>query len=255
MNDMNIVNLAAEAGKIMLENGGETYRVEQTISMICSSYNVKTSESFVSPTVIMTSITNNRDECNTVIKRITSRTTDLQKISMINDLSRRIQKNPMSPQDLSFELNYINSYPTYSTFVKTFFAGITTSAFTLLFGGSFGDFAVAFFTGIIINLICSFLSHFDVNSFFINVSGGSVAAFMGLFFANISPIFHEDKIIIGSIMLLVPGLLITNAIRDTIAGDLLSGLSRSLEAILIAGAIAIGAGFVFKVWISILGGV
>jgi len=57
----NIVNLAAEAGKIMLENGGETYRVEQTISMICSSYNIKTTESFVSPTIIMTSINNKYD--------------------------------------------------------------------------------------------------------------------------------------------------------------------------------------------------
>ncbi len=55
-------------------------------------------------------------------------------------------------------------------------------------------------------------------------------------------------------MLLVPGLVITNAIRDTIAGDLLSGLSRTLEAIMIAGAIAIGAAFSFKIWMSIIGG-
>ncbi len=246
MNDSSIVHLAAEAGKIMLENGGETYRVEQTISMICSSYNIKTTESFVSPTIIMTSITYIGGESTTVIKRITSRTTDLQKVSMVNDLSRRIQKSPMSLQDLAFELKYIKNYPTYSNGIKMFFAGVTTSAFTLLFNGSLGDFVVAFFAGMLINFVCSLLSRFDVNSFFINVAGGTIAATIGLFFARIAPTFHEDKIIIGSIMLLVPGLLITNAIRDTIAGDLLSGLSRALEAILVAGAIAIGAGFVLK---------
>ncbi len=98
------------------------------------------------------------------------------------------------------------------------------------------------------------LSRLSVNEFFINVAGGALAAIIGLFFSYINPIFHKDEIIIGSIMLLVPGLVITNAIRDTIAGDLLSGLSRTLEAIMIAGAIAIGAAFSFKIWMSIIGG-
>lgn len=68
-----IVHIAAEAGKIMLENGGETYRVEQTIAMICNAYNIKTTESFVTPTVVMISITNAMGETNTVIRRVTSR--------------------------------------------------------------------------------------------------------------------------------------------------------------------------------------
>jgi uncharacterized membrane protein YjjP (DUF1212 family) len=63
-----------------------------------------------------------------------------------------------------------------------------------------------------------------------------------------------DKIIIGSIMLLVPGLSITNAIRDTIAGDLVAGISRGLEAFLVAVAIAVGSGVTIKLWSNYFGG-
>ncbi|MEG1255447.1 threonine/serine exporter family protein [Clostridium sp.] len=251
----NIVNLAAEAGKIMLQNGGETYRVEQTISMICSSYNIKNAESFVSPTAIITSTTNENGRSSTIIKRITSRSIDLQKVALINNLSRKIQVTPINLNQLSKELEDIRNYPKYSNRIKTFFAGVNTGTFTLLFGGNIFDFIIAFFAGILINLLTSMLSRLSVNDFFINVAGGSLAGIIGLVFSSINPVFHQDKIIIGSIMLLVPGLVITNAIRDTISGDLLSGLARSLEAIMIAGAIAIGTAFSFKLWIALVGGV
>lgn len=250
-----IVHIAAEAGKIMLENGGETYRVEQTISMICNAYNIKSTESFVTPTVVMISITNQMGETTTVIRRITSRTVNLEKISAINNLSRSLYSNPLLMKDLKDEVKKIESQQRYSEKVSVFAAGITTSFFSLLFGGNIRDFFIAFIAGVLITLLSNFLNKLDVNGFFINVLGGALAALIALVFSSLFPGFNVDKIIIGSIMLLVPGLAITNGIRDTIAGDLLSGLSRSLEALMIAAAIAAGTGIVFKIWIYIFGGV
>lgn len=247
-----VVNLAAEAGKIMLENGGETYRVEQTIGMICRAYNVKDTQSFVTPTAIITSTTSEDGKTSTIIKRITARSIDLNRVAMVNDLSRKLQNSPLSFEDFKAELRKISLYPSYSNFLKMLFAGLITASFTILFGGNIYDFTVAFFAGIIINRVCAVLSRFRVNDFFINIIGGMIAGLIGLFASSLSTVFHEDMIIIGSIMLLVPGLTITNAIRDTIAGDLISGLSRGLEAIVIAGAIAIGAAFSFKLWMYII---
>lgn len=250
----NIANLAAEAGKIMLENGGETYRVEQTINMICLSYKITTVESFVTPTAIIASTINENGKSSTIIKRIHSRSIDLQKVALINDLSRKIQVEPLTLVQLNKEIENIRNCQKYSNKIKIFFAGVSTGAFTLLFGGGFSDFIVAFFVGILIRMFSSMLSRLSVNDFFINASGGALAAIIGLMFSSISPAFHKDKIIIGSIMLLVPGLVITNAIRDTMSGDLLSGLSRTLEAIMISAAIAIGTAFSFKFWMFIQGG-
>jgi uncharacterized membrane protein YjjP (DUF1212 family) len=250
-----IVHIAAEAGKIMLENGGETYRVEQTIAMICNAYNIKNTESFVTPTVVMISITNAMGETNTVIRRVTSRTVDLEKVAAINNLSRHLYSTPLLMKDLKDEVENIENHKRYGSKVSTVAAGVTTAFFTLLFGGNLRDFVVSFIAGILIRTLSNFLNKLDVNSFFINVLGGALAATIALVAGSFFIGFNVDKIIIGSIMLLVPGLAITNGIRDTISGDLLSGLSRSLEALMIAGAIAAGTGIVFKIWISIFGGV
>ena len=67
-------------------------------------------------------------------------------------------------------------------------------------------------------------------------------------------IHNIDSAIIGSLMLLVPGLAITNAVRDSIGGDLLAGIIRAVEACLIAIAIALGAGVTMSIWIALLGG-
>jgi len=250
-----IVHIAAEAGKIMLENGGETYRVEQTISMICNAYNIKSTESFVTPTVVMISITNQMGETTTVIRRITSRTVDLEKISAINNLSRSLYSKPLLMKDLKDEVKKIESHQRYGNKITIIAAGVTTAFFSLLFGGNIRDFFISFIAGILIKLLSNYLDRLDVNGFFVNVLGGALAALIALMVSTFLPGFNVDKIIIGSIMLLVPGLAITNGIRDTIAGDLLSGLSRSLEALMIAGAIAAGTGIVFKTWIYIFGGV
>ena len=95
-----IIHIAAEAGKIILENGGETYRVEQTITMICSSYGIPRTESFVTPTGIMISITNSEHLTVSLIRRINIRTVNLRKVAMINNLSRLLVSNPLSIVDI-----------------------------------------------------------------------------------------------------------------------------------------------------------
>jgi uncharacterized membrane protein YjjP (DUF1212 family) len=99
------------------------------------------------------------------------------------------------------------------------------------------------------------LSLLYINDFFINILGGAISASLSLLSIKIGLAYNLDKVIIGSIMLLVPGLAITNAIRDTLAGDLVAGISRGIEAVLIAVGIAIGTGIVYKMWFSLTGGI
>ncbi|WP_461612257.1 threonine/serine exporter family protein [Clostridium sp. Marseille-QA1073] len=250
----NIVHIAADAGKIILENGGETYRVEETISKICEAYNIKTVENFVTPTIIVISIINENSETITVVRRIKYRTVDLKKVSLVNDLSRSVYTKALSMDDIRNELKYIDTLPRYSDEMTTFMSGLSAGFFTLLFGGAIRDFIVSVFIGIVISLIIRLFNKYQVNSFFSNVCGGLLAASVAIVISHFYPSFNVDTIIIGSIMLLVPGLVITNAIRDTLAGDLLSGISRSVEALMIAAGIAIGTTIGFKIWLYILGG-
>ena len=255
MDTNKIIHLAADAGRIILESGGETYRVEETILRICGSFHIKNADSFVTPTGIIISIVNEKDETISLVKRIHKRTVNLEKVSMVNDLSRKITRKALSIEDIEKELLLIDSLPVYKKSTLIISAAIASGFFTLLFGGNYKDFIVAFFIGIIIKWISLKLSAINVNDFFVNILGGAIAALISLTSVYIKFGSSIDKIIIGSIMLLVPGLAITNAIRDTIAGDLVSGISRAVEAFLTAIAIAVGTGIVFNLWILLFGGI
>ena len=248
------INAASEAGRIILENGGETYRVEETTRRICESYGVKKCESFVTPTGIMVSAIGDYDISVSLVKRIHKRTINLEKVNKVNDLSRNIAKDFLTIQEFQDKLLKIDEEKSYDEGTVIIFSAFAAGFFTLLFGGTFKEFLISTLAGAIIKIMYLTLSKYKVNDFFINVLGGAISALIALIFVRLTFVSAIDKIIIGSIMLLAPGLAITNAIRDTIAGDLLSGVARALEAFLVAIGIAIGSGSVIKLWIILLGG-
>lgn len=248
-----VLRIATYAGKIILENGGEIYRVEETIIRICNAYNIKNVEPFATPTAIMVSASNDYGQTMSLIKRIKRRGLNLERISLVNDISRNIKNKGLTLEYIESELSKVEATKPYSTRINIIFAGITTAFFALVFGGNLRDFLVSFFIGCLLKLISSLLSLLQANEFFINTLCGAIAASIALFSVHINIGTHVDKIIIGSIMILVPGLAITNAIRDTIAGDLIAGITRTVEAFLIAIAVAVGTGVIMKLWL-LLGG-
>lgn len=250
-----VLNVAAHAGKIILESGAETYRVEETMVKICTSFEIKNADSFVTPTGIMLSVTSLDGEIVSVIKRIQNRTVSLEKISKVNNLSRCIKNNSLSIDEVEYELTKIETSKGYSNAALIFCSAIGAGFFTLIFGGTFSDFCISLLIGILIKCASIRLAYKNINDFFSNIIGGSIAALTALIFYKLGIVVNVDKVIIGSIMLLVPGLAITNAVRDTIAGDLLSGVTRGLEAFLTAVGIAVGTGIIFKIWIAFFGGI
>lgn len=250
-----ILDLSAEAGKIMLENGAETYRVEETMIRISKAFGLVSVEAYATPTAILLSGKNNKNINTSVIKRIVSRNFNIDKISNINNLSRTLEKQQLTMEELEIQLNYIKNLPSYSNKITLLSACFIGSFFTILFGGTFQDFWSAFIIGGILNFSLNFLSKFKVDYFFTNIVGGMETAVLAIIFYKLGFASNYDKVIIGDIMLLVPGLAITNAIRDAISGDLISGISRAIEAFFIAVGIAVGTGMVFKIWFILGGGV
>lgn len=249
-----IISIATEAGCVMLQNGGETYRVEETISRICDAYLIKNSDSYVTPTGIMVSATDIYGHNISIVKRIKNRTIDLEKISQVNDLSRSIKSKGMTADEFLEQLRRIAKEPRYGYKITILASSFIAAFFTLIFGGSYGDFIASFFIGGIIQSTTIYASKLNINSFFINIIGGMISSILAILFVTIGISSNIDKIIIGSIMLLVPGIAITNAIRDTIAGDLVAGMARSVEAMLIAVGIAVGSGIVISFWFLYGGG-
>lgn len=243
-----LLSMAILAGKIMLENGAETYRVEDTISRICNSRSFITySEPFVIPTGILLSI-GFEDDMMTYIQRTKSKTIDLNKIDKVNEFSRNFVNSDMTVEEGFEYLKEIDGIKAYPHFVNILFGGVAGGFFSLLFGGTIKDFIAAFIISMIVVKTTNILSKINI-IYFIN---NFIAAAIGTFFAIVSVKLgigtDMDKIIIGIIMPLVPGVAITNAARDSMLGDFLAGMSRGLEAVIVALSIAFGVGLMLIIY-------
>lgn len=253
MESNEILNVAGYAGRILLESGAETYRVEETMVKICEGFGVEEAQSFVTTTGLMMSITHHQMNYSK-ISRIQKRGVDLHKIDEINELSRSIVSKGYSIQEVQAELSRIDHELRYSYGITLFFSALSAFGFALFFKGSWMDALCAFVIGLVIKFVFISMERNGTNDFFNNAISAGVAAVFALGFVHIGWADSQDIVIISSIMLLVPGLAITNAIRDTVAGDYLSGVARGAEAFLTAIAIAVGIVSVISMWMRLMGG-
>lgn len=244
--------VALYAGEIMLRNGAETYRVEDTMRYILKSLGFSHSESFVTPTgIFLSSDSPENDKPYSVLKRVKSRSTDLNKVSQVNKFSRSMVAGEI-PFELAMDtLREIDKTPGYNRILKALSASLLAASFTMLLGGTWLDFFPAYVISLVVQATVFNLEKNSFSFFLNNIAGGFVAAVMSILFFSLGFGNSVDKTIIGAIMTLVPGVAITNAIRDSISGDLMSGTARAAEAFLVAVAIASGVGIALKFWIDI----
>jgi uncharacterized membrane protein YjjP (DUF1212 family) len=241
MDKKQILKIALLAGDILIRSGAEIYRVEDTIKRICIAYNIKC-ESYVTPTGIFISTTpcDNNDDTISLMKRVESREVDLHKIALVNTFSRSLQKNPLPYDEAINELNKIQSSPSFNMKVRLICAGITAFIYTLVFNGTALDGLFAFFICQVIYLYKDFTAKTGFFQIFDSFICGIIAASLSIISGKIVPSLNVDSVIIGSIVILVPGLIMTGGIKDAIHGDMVTSTARLLEAFLII--VSLGAG-------------
>ena len=245
MNAGKLLDVCGYAGKLLIENGAEIYRVEETMVRLCKSFKeVQEAESFVISTGIMLSITID-GVTHTKVLRTRSKGVDLNCIAQINALSRESSTRHFTIDELHERLTEIAHMKHYSMGQMLFFSAF--SGFALFFEGNWTAAFYSFLIGMVIEAVTLFMNTYHLNNFFINAIASGIAAALALGIHTLDPQADMDIMIISSIMLLVPGLAITNAIRDTVAGDYVSGVARALEAVIVAVAIAAGIGFVLSI--------
>ena len=246
-----IVSLTGLAGEIMLKNGAETYRIEETMDHIAKACGAAVVESFVIPTGVFLTVTDATGSSLTAIRRVRDRTINLDRIAKVNELSRRLVDQRIEYSTANSILTYISRERTgFSLLPSMVASGAIGGGTAVLQDGVFFEILAAFVAAMLVRYIAHIVSRLHGVQFIFEFLGGMAVAFCGASLHLIWPHLGADPVIIGGIMPLVPGVAITNAIRDVIAGDLLSGLSRGLEAALTSAAVAMGVVIVLalNVW-------
>ncbi|WP_420798998.1 threonine/serine exporter family protein [Paenisporosarcina cavernae] len=232
------------AGRLMIESGAETYRVEDTMSRMAIAQGLIGTQSFVTPTGIMFSL---GKDGSTRLMTIRERITDLEKIALVNQVSRKLANAELTIEESYEELQRIASahllFPIWMQFIA---AAIASGSFLILFDGYWQDVPAGVLAGGIGFLVVTYIHDLTRVKFFAEFVAALSVGIVGFLAVILHLGIDLNTIIIGGVMPLVPGLLITNAVRDMMAGHFVSGVSKGAEAFLTAFAIGAGIAFILS---------
>lgn len=237
-----VTELALQAGHILLENGAEIFRVEETIERICRHYGLQSGSAFVLSNGIFMTSGGEKENFYAKVQHIPVSGTHLDKIAAVNQLSREIEQGSYTLEEAKKELERIRRMPGKSKWALTLASGFGSAAFCYLFGCGLADSAAAFGAGIVLYLYVLNLS-VHLSKIVGNILGGILVTLFCKAACQIGIGNNLNSMIIGSIMPLVPGVAFTNAIREIADADYISGTVRMMDALVGFLSIAIGVGF------------
>ena len=244
-----LVDMATELGYELAMSGAETFRVEDSIYRVLKTYGIE-SEVFAITNCLTVSIETPSGKPLTRMRRIGYHGNDMERVERYNALSRRICAEKPEAQIAMQWLKETKSLcRTYS--LPMFLVGdfVGSFGFSLFFGGTVLDGLWAGVCGIVIGLVSKLMDDLKANPFFNTIASSFCMALVAYIIAGFGLTDNVDTVIIGALMILVPGLLFTNSMRDIIYGDTNSGINRLVQVILIAVAIALGTAAAWQVTI------
>lgn len=241
--DYNILlELATDVAHRLAMSGAETFRVEDSVVLIMQAYGVE-AEAFAIPNCLTVSMETPDGVPMTRMKRIGYHGNDLDCVERYSNLSRRICREKPDPK-VAFQWLKEADRAKRQFSLPILLAGnfLGACGYSVFFGGSFWDSLFAGICGIAVGLVNLLMDRLKANAFFRTIIASFIMAVLAYGLSVVGVVQNADTVIIGTLMILVPGLLFTNALRDIIYGDTNSGLNRIVMVFMIAVAIALGTG-------------
>lgn len=251
-----VLDLAMQAGRILLENGAEISRVGETMDHICRSFGVQAADNFVlSNGIILTGGLTGADGSYAKVRHIPVGGICMEKIVAVNELSREIEQGERTLTEAESRLRAIDAMSGGKRPKKILACAVGSGAFCYFFGGDIRDSLVAGAAGLIYGLATFVLLSSKLSKITRNLVGGFLltAVCASGYLLGIGE--HLNYMIIGSVMPPIPGVPFINAVRELAAGDYISGAVRMLDALLAFFCIAAGVGLGILVFHQLSGGV
>lgn len=240
MDHNELLTCAMDIGENMLRSGAEVYRVEDCIRRICFSYGASHVDVFSITSSILLTIEFPGENRITQTRRVDTYSTDLERVDKLNQLSRSMCSEKLDYAEFQRQLNAITEKPRYGYLAETGAFALIAAAFTIFFGGCWQDAVVSGLIGAVLKATVYLTAQVNFNRVLSNLIASFVMSAIAFLVVRAGVARSVEMIVIGNIMLLIPGVLLTNSIRDMISGDTMTGILRFAEAIILALAIAGG---------------
>lgn len=245
-----VLRLATFIGQLMLANGAETFRVEDTVKRICKSRGFSHINVFMAPNTII--VSDDRFDGYTFMKVIESRCINLNLIDVLNDFSRRFVSDTDMPIDKAiYELKNLEYKPPHTQRAVNIWTAIGSSSFAVLVGGdNVLTFMLTLITSVIAMITFEKVKQVSNIPVFATLVASMIIGFCGIGLVEVGILDTPKMLIVGSIMPLLPGVPFIKAIRDLVSGELMSGVGRVIDAGIIATAIAVGVGMSMNAYVK-----
>lgn len=247
-NERKVMDLAYEAGSILLENGAEISRVEETMQRIAGHFGVEDESFFVLSNGIMAT---GKDYARS--KFIPIKGTSLDKVVAVNQLSREVAEGKCDMEHLEQRLKEIRAMRPKPAIEQILASALGSAGFCIVFGGGFTDCLASAVAGLLLWVFMLFVGYRHLSRIVGNVLGGLLASFLCMVMYRMGFGTHLSNMIIGAIIPLIPGVPFTNGIRDMANEDYIAGITRLLDAMLIFFCIALGVASAFILDAAIYG--
>lgn len=229
-----------DIGQYMLQSGGEVSRVEDSIRRLCMAFGAERADVFTITSSIVVTIYAKGFGALTQTRRIVGQQYDLHRLELLNELSRRICAEHLTMEETERALRAIRATPQYPFAIQLLTYALISSSFSLFFGGSALDAVASGLIGVVLKYMDVLIRRTEANA----LLSALLCSCLGGLLAGLAVRFglgdNADMISIGNIMLLIPGIALTNSLRDMFSGNTISGMMRFIEAILLALVIAFG---------------
>ena len=250
-----VVDLAMQAGSVLLKNGAEIFRVEETMERICHSFHVDKMSVFVISHGIFISADNEKNETVSKVLHIPLSGANLEIIAEVNELSRDIAVGKVSLDEAFERIEMIEKLPPTRSKIQIICAGIASGCFGYMLNAGIAECIFSVFIGALVYAWVLLAAKYKISKIIVNILGGVLITTTALIAMNMVNVpMKMEGMIIGSIMPLIPGVGFVNAIRDIADSDFLSGTVRMIDALLVFVYIAIGVGVVLGTYSNFVGG-
>ncbi len=245
-----ILGKALDIGENILVCGGEPHRIEDTVKRICTAYGSVHTDVFALPSLVIAGVRMPDGTTSSQVRRVYKNANNMARLDMLNDISRKICDGSLTLDEAGELIDSAAHTKPFNRYLILPAGMIAAGAFAIFFGGSFMDGIAAAISGFLVSVMNMHKIKFG-NPLLYTALVSFIGAITGLSMHALGIGDNIDMIMIGTIMLLIPGLAFGNAVRDLLFGDTVSGIIQLVRAILIAVMVAFG----FIVAIMLFGGV
>lgn len=250
-----VLEVAAEAGHVLLENGAEIARVEETMERITAYYGATDRNFFVLSNGIFTTGSSESQGQYAKVEYIPLKGTQMEKVVEINAVSRAVERGEYTLDALREKVRQIRNMPAKPSWEQLLGSAFGSAGFCMLFGGGLIDSAASFVVGLILWAFILLAGRPGVSKILLNIVGGVLTTLLCFAFYQLGFGQNLGNMMIGSLIPLIPGVPFTNGIRDLANEDYLAGVTRLLDALFVFLAIALGVCVFFVLQGHITGGV